>query len=216
MSDTWAIKGAWFKNCNCDPGCPCDFNQDPTHDGQCEGVIAMRIDEGHFGDVSLDGLKFAGAAYWPGRIDAGDGHIQPIVDESADEAQRMAILTIMSGQAGGTIFEIFAAMCPHVREPVFAPMEFEFDINARKGHLRAGDLIDSEVDSLTGIGSDDPYRILVKIPGGFEYTGPNSEAETAVAKTLKVSAGGELDYEHEMSHSSMAFVEHSGEVPAAA
>jgi hypothetical protein len=36
----------------------------------------------------------------------------------------------------------------------------------------------------------------------------------ALAKTR--AAGGELDYEHEMSHSSMAFVEHSGQVPAAA
>jgi hypothetical protein len=215
MTDTWAIKGAWFKNCNCDPGCPCDFNQNPTH-GQCEGVIAMRIDEGHFGDVSLDGLKFAGAAYWPGRIDEGDGHILPIVDESADEAQRQAILTIMSGQAGGTIFEIFSAMCPHVREPVFAPIDFEFDIETRKGRLRAGEYIDSEVDTLGAIGSEDPYRILVRIPGGFEYTGPNHEAETALAKTRKVSGGGELDYEHELSHSSMALVEHSGEVPAAA
>ena len=215
MTDTWAIKGAWFKNCNCDPGCPCDFNQNPTH-GQCEGVIAMRIDEGHYGDVSLDGLKFAGAAYWPGRIDEGDGHILPIVDESADEAQRQAILTIMSGQAGGTIFEIFSAMCPHVREPVFAPIDFEFDIENRKGRLKAGEYIDSEVDTLSAIGSEDPYRILVTIPGGFEYTGPNNQAETALAKTLKVSGGGELDYEHELSHSSMALVEHSGEVPAAA
>jgi len=31
-----------------------------------------------------------------------------------------------------------------------------------------------------------------------------------------VSGGGEHDYEHELSHSSMAFVEYSGEVPAAA
>jgi hypothetical protein len=215
MSDTWGIKGAWFKNCNCDPGCPCDFNQDPTH-GHCEGVIAMRIDEGHFGDVSLDGLKFAGAAYWPGRIDEGDGHILPIVDESADDAQRQAILAIMSGQAGGTIFEIFSAMCPHVREPVFAPIDFEFDIDTRKGRLKAGDYIDSEVDTLGAIGSEDPYRILVTIPGGFEYTGPNHEAETALAKTLKVSGGDVLDYEHVSSHSSMAFVEHSGQVPAAA
>jgi hypothetical protein len=215
MTDTWAIKGAWFKNCNCDPGCPCDFNQNPTH-GQCEGVVAMRIDEGHFGDLSLDGLKFAGAAYWPGRIDEGDGHILPIVDESADEAQRQAILTIMSGQAGGTIFEIFSAMCPHVREPVFAPIDFEFDIENRKGRLRAGEYIDSEVETLSAIGSEDPYRIVVRIPGGFEYTGPNNEAETALAKKLKVSGGGELDYEHELSHSSMALVEHSGEVPAAA
>jgi len=196
-------------------GLPCDFNQDPTHD-HCEGIIAMRVDEGHFGDVSLDGLKFAGAAYWPGRIDEGDGHIIPIVDESADEAQRQAILTILSGQAGGTIFEIFSAMCPHVREPMFVPIEFEFDIESRKGRLKAGDIIDSTVESLHGIGSEDPYRILVTIPGGFEYTGPNSEAETALAKTLKVSGDDVLDYEHENSHSSMAFVEHSGEVPAAA
>lgn len=215
MTDTWAIKGAWFKNCNCDPGCPCDFNQNPTH-GHCEGVIAMRIDQGHFGHVDLGGLKFAGAAYWPGRIDEGDGHIIPIVDESADEEQRQAILTIMSGQAGGTLFEIFSAMCPHVREPVFAPIDFEFDLESRKGRLRAGDIIDSTVDTLGSIGSDEPYRILVRIPGGFEYTGPNHEAETALSKTLKVSAGGELDYEHELSHSSMALVEHSGEVPAAA
>jgi hypothetical protein len=215
MTDTWAIKGAWFKNCNCDPGCPCDFNQDPTQD-HCEGVIAMRIDEGHYGDVSLDGLKFAGAAYWPGRIDEGDGHIIPIVDESADEQQRMAILTIMSGQAGGTIFEIFSAMCPHVREPVFAPIDFEFDIDSRKGRLKAGDLIESDVETLRAIGADDPYRILVSIPDGFEYTGPNHQAETALAKTLRVSGGDVLDYEHENSHSSMALVQHSGEVPAAA
>ena len=215
MADTWALKGAWFKNCNCDPGCPCDFNQAPTH-GQCEGIIAMRIDEGHFGDVRLDGLKWAGAAYWPGRIDEGDGHIVPIIDEAADEDQRKALLTILSGQAGGTLFEIFSAVCPHVREPVFAPIEFDFDIESRSGRVKAGDVVETETETLKGIDPPDPYRVLVRIPGGFEYTGPNNEAETAVAVRLKVSAGGELDYEHEMGHSSMAFVEHSGQVPAAA
>jgi hypothetical protein len=215
MTDTWSLEGAWFKNCNCDPGCPCDFNQAPTND-HCEGIIGMRIDKGHFGDVTLDGLKFAGIAYWPGRIDEGDGHILPIVDESADEAQRNALLTIMSGQAGGTIFEIFSAMCPHVREPVFVPIDFEFDIETRRGHLKAGDVLDTEVESLKGIGSDEPYRILVEIPGGFEYTGPDSKAETAMTKTLKAKGGGELDYEHSGSHSSMAFVAHEGKVPAGA
>jgi hypothetical protein len=215
MAESWSMKGAWYKNCNCDPGCPCDFNQDPTH-GQCEGVLAMRIDEGHWGDVSLDGLKFACAAWWPGRIDAGDGHIRPIIEESANEEQRNALLTILSGQAGGTIFEIFSAVCPHVQEPVFAPIDFEFDIDSRTGSLKVGDVIESEVETLRGIDPPDPYQILVRIPGGFEYTGENNEAETALARTLKVSAGGKLDYEHENSHSSMAFVEHQGEVPAAA
>lgn len=214
MTDTWAIKGAWFKNCNCDPGCPCDFNQAPTH-GQCEGVIGMQIDEGHYGDVPLSGLKFAGAAYWPGRIDEGNGHIVPIVDESANEDQRQALLTILSGQAGGTLFEIFSVVCPHVREPIFAPIDFEFDIESRSGRLKVDDVVETETETLRGIDPPDPYQILVQIPGGFEYTGENHEAETAVAKTLKVSAGGELDYEHQMSHSSMAFVRHEGQVPVA-
>ena len=215
MADTWSIEGAWFKNCNCDPGCPCDFNQAPTH-GQCEGVIGMRIDKGHFGDVSLDGVKWAGAAYWPGRIDEGNGDIVPIVDEAASEEQRNAILTLVSGQAGGTLFEIFSAVCPNVKEPVFAPIEFEFDIEERSGRLKAGDVIETEVETLRGIDPPDPYRILVRIPGGFEYTGPDNEAETATATRLVVRGGGNLDYEHTSSHSSMAWVKHEGQVPAAA
>jgi hypothetical protein len=212
---SWAIEGEWFKNCNCDPGCPCDFNQAPTH-GQCEGIIAMRIDKGHYGDVPLDNLKFAGAAWWPGRIEEGNGHIVPIVDEAASEEQRQALLTILSGQAGGTIFEIFSAVCPHVQEPIFAPIDFEFDLDSRTGYLKIGDVVESSVETLRGIDPPDPYRILVRIPNGFEYTGPNNEAETAISKTLKVSAGGKLDYEHTDSHSSMALVKHEGEVPAAA
>ncbi len=215
MADTWAIEGPWFKNCNCDPGCPCDFNQAPTH-GQCEGMAGMRIDSGHYGDVSLDGVKFAMAVWWPGRIDEGNGHIVPIIDESASEEQRNALLTILSGQAGGTLFEIFSAVCPHVRQPIFAAIEFEFDIDSRSGRLRAGDVLETTTETLRGIDPPDPYRILVRIPDGFEYTGPNKEAETAVAKTLRASAGGELDFEHTESHSSMAFVRHEGRLPAAA
>ena len=176
----------------------------------------MRIDKGHFGDIPLDGLKFVSAVWWPGRVDEGDGHILPIVDEAADEAQRNALLTLMSGQAGGTLFEIFSAVCPHVREPVFVPIDFEFDIESRSGRLKAGDVIETEVETLRGIDPPDPYRVLVKIPGGFEYTGENDDAETATTKSLTVRGGGELDFEHSSSHSTMAFVKHEGQVPAAA
>ena len=41
----WLLEGEWFKNCNCDPGCPCDFNQAPTN-ANCEGMVAMRIEKG--------------------------------------------------------------------------------------------------------------------------------------------------------------------------
>jgi hypothetical protein len=35
----WRLEGPYMKNCNCDPGCPCDFNADPTHHA-CEGVAS--------------------------------------------------------------------------------------------------------------------------------------------------------------------------------
>src|SRR5438552_18599743 len=98
------MEGPYLKTCNCDPGCPCDFNAAPTH-GDCHGVFALRIDSGHYGDVSLDGVKLVALLKWPGRIDEGDGHIQPIIDATSDD-QVEALETILNGEAGGTIFEI--------------------------------------------------------------------------------------------------------------
>ena len=54
----WSLKGSVLIACNCDWGCPCQFNALPTR-GNCRAVVALRIDEGHFGDVRLDGLKAA-------------------------------------------------------------------------------------------------------------------------------------------------------------
>jgi len=61
----------WFKNCNCDPGCPCDYNQRPTY-GNCEGVVAMRITKGYFGDTDMKGVKWGGIVSWPGALHEGN------------------------------------------------------------------------------------------------------------------------------------------------
>ena len=55
----WRMRGPEIANCNCDWGCPCQFNALPTH-GDCRAMTAMRIDEGYFGDVSLSGVVWAG------------------------------------------------------------------------------------------------------------------------------------------------------------
>lgn len=204
MTD-WYMEGAWYKNCNCDPGCPCDFNQDPTH-GHCEGMGAMRIDKGHFGDVDLGGLSFAAVVRWPGPIHEGNGEIVPLIDERASEEQRGALLQVMSGQQGDTLFEIFAFVCPTVHEPQFVPFDFEFDLDSRKGRVKAGDVLEAEVDTLRGIDPPDPYRVIVRIPNGFEYTNENEEAETALATHLV--ARGPIEYEFRNSHSSMCYVRH--------
>lgn len=205
---SWYMEGPWFKNCNCDPGCPCDFNSDPTH-GYCEGIVAMRIDKGHFGEVDLTGVKWGGVAHWPGPIHEGNGEMQLFVDESADERQRDALLRIASGEEGDTLFEILAVVCPTIHEPVVAPIDFEFDLESRSGRVKVGDVLETEVETLRGIDPPDPYRVLVQIPNGFEYTGPEESAETAKAKRIVSRGAVKLDLED--SHSSMTFVRHGNE-----
>ena len=65
-----------MKSCNCDFGCPCDFNARPTH-GSCEGMVAMLIERGHFGQVDLSGIKWGAIVRWPGALHEGNGEIVP-------------------------------------------------------------------------------------------------------------------------------------------
>jgi len=213
MATDWYMEGPWFKNCNCDPGCPCDFNQNPTH-GNCHGIVAMRIDKGHFGDVDLSGLCWAGAASWPGALHEGNGELQPIIDDKATEEQMGALAEALSGQHGDTLMEIIAAICPTVHEPIVAPIEFEFDLDSRKGRLKAGDALESEVDTLRGIDPPEPYRVVVTIPNGFEYTGPDESAETALATKLSFKGAFTIDVEN--GHSTMAYVRHGSNVQTGA
>jgi hypothetical protein len=202
MTD-WFMEGPWFKNCNCDPGCPCDFNQFPTHD-HCEGMVAMRIDRGRFGDVDLSGLHWGGVVRWPGAMHEGNGELQPVIDRKATQEQLEAIGQALSGQHGDTLVEIIAAVCPTVHEPILADFEFEFDIESRTGRVKAGDALETEVETLRNIEPPTPYRVIVTIPNGFEYTGPDHSAETALAK--KISFDGAFKMDLTNSHASMAYV----------
>jgi len=198
----WRIKGNWLKNCNCDPGCPCDFWAEPTHH-HCEGMIGMEIEEGHFGDINLDGLKFAVTYYWPGPLHEGNGTLQPILEESASPEQRDAILQILSGQAGNTWFEVVASIISTVLEPQFAPIDFEFDLPSRKARVVIPGILETVSEPITNVVTGDNHRIQVQLPDGMEY----KLAETASAV---VNIGtGDIKYDCPNSHSSLAYVEHT-------
>jgi hypothetical protein len=38
----WHLRGLYLDSCNCDWGCPCQFNAKPTH-GNCEGLFGVHI-----------------------------------------------------------------------------------------------------------------------------------------------------------------------------
>src|SRR5258705_11769573 len=72
MPDSWHLNGKVLVACNCNWGCPCNFNAPPTS-GKCEGGWSWHVEEGAFGDVRLDGLNFSLFVNWPGAIHEGNG-----------------------------------------------------------------------------------------------------------------------------------------------
>ena len=177
----WRMRGPEITNCNCAWGCPCQFNALPTN-GDCRAMVAMRIDEGHFGEVSLSGLHWAGMFAWPRAIHEGNGEAFVVVDARADEAQRSAILTILAGEEtepGATIFNVFATVIDTHHEPAFLPIDFEFDLERRTGRVAIEGIIDTNIDPIRNPITGDEHRARVSLPGGFEY----KEAEYASGET---------------------------------
>ena len=56
MATKWTYRAEMINACNCDWGCPCNFNAKPTN-GYCEGVYAAHITTGRCGETPLDGLR---------------------------------------------------------------------------------------------------------------------------------------------------------------
>lgn len=173
MLDThWTIKRREFTNCNCAYGCPCQFNALPTH-GHCQAVVGMQIDEGHHGNTRLDGLKFVGIFSWPGPIHEGRGQAAVIIGEEATAPQREALLRILSGQdtePGATIFQVFSATFDKMHEPVFVPIDFDVDIDARKARVNVPGLVEGRGAPIVNPVTGAEHRARIDIPDGFEYT----------------------------------------------
>ena len=196
----WRLEGEWIKNCNCAYGCPCDFNARPTL-GYCKGLVAMHIKKGHFDDTSLDGLKFAAVVEWPGALHEGNGAMQPIIEERASPAQRDALFNIFSGKysADGTLFHILSLIVSRIHDPIFAPIEFSFDMEERTARIRIPGVLESDVEPIKNPVTGAPHRIEVMMPEGFEHR----QAEIASAT---IRSSGAIKFETKASHSSLATV----------
>ena len=133
----------------------------------------------------------------------------PIVDDKADENQRNALLTILSGQEQEktTMYFILSQIVTTILEPKFLPIEFEFDLKNRTAQVKVDGVFETVSEPIKNPVSGDPHRILVNMPEGFEY----SQAEIASASVNK--GYGAIAYDWPDSHSSMAHVHHTSEGP---
>jgi hypothetical protein len=135
----WYIEGVEFSNCNCDYACPCQFESRRPTNGDCRGFAAVRIDKGYFRDVALDGLGAALLYAWPGPIYEGNGECQAVIDERADGKQRDALATVLYGgetNEGATHWWVYRMMSRTVHPPLSKRIEFDVDIERRKGAHR--------------------------------------------------------------------------------
>jgi hypothetical protein len=167
----WRIHGPSLTSCNCDIGCPCQFNSLPTH-GNCRATMVVHVDEGHFGDVRLDGVRFGVLAAWPGPIHEGKGEAQPFISDNATPEQRDAVLAIMAGEEtdpGATIFNVFAATFETMHDPIIAPIDFESDIEARTGRFSVPGVVDLTCTPIRNPITGEAHRARIDIPNGFEY-----------------------------------------------
>ena len=184
----WTIEADFLQACNCDYGCPCEFEAPPTK-GFCEGVGAWRITTGQYGDVRLDGLGFGFAARWPEAIHKGNGTAALFFDEHATPQQREALLNIASGKAGGIPFEIIAATFSKVMEPQYVP--FTFDIKGKDSSTQMGRAVRIALEPIKNPVTGAPEGLRVEHETGFMF----HVADAVSAKTCQASIG-ELTFSH--------------------
>lgn len=165
-SAQWFLKGTTVIGCNCDWGCPCNFNARPTM-GFCAGVWGWQIEEGECDGVNLSGLNIAQAARWPGAIHEGGGSAINFVDERANEDQRKALGMILSGQAGeGGPFAIFNSTFIEAHGP--RSVKIEIDTDKRNPRVVVGDTARSVLEPIHNPVNHEEETFKVVHPnGGF-------------------------------------------------
>lgn len=202
----WKLKGRELANCNCDYGCNCQFGGLPDK-GSCQAVFGMAIDEGFHGDTDLSGLNIAAVFRWPGPIHEGHGECAAFVDETASQAQRQSLLTIMSGgdtDPMSTIFAVFASTVETMHEPLFTPIAFDVDVAARRGRLRIDGYVEMDGEPIRSPVNGAEVRAQIHLPDGFEYeiaeVGSGTSRSTAPIALAHAASYGQFAHLHLDSH----------------
>jgi hypothetical protein len=203
----WHTRGQWFDVCRCDVPCPCSWAQAPD-DNYCEGILVWHIENGRYGDVTLDGLNVVGIGTFEGNV--WEGPTNPkmgvLLDERADEDQRGALQMIFGGQAGGwpsQLSEIFG-------EPVgveFAPIRVEIADDLSSWQAEIPGRVRAAANVLSGPTSEGKPPRIENLPGS--ETGPGQVATWGKATADEVDALG-FKWVHESKSSKHITFDWSG------
>jgi hypothetical protein len=82
------------------------------------------------------------------------------------------LVKILTGQETdemATIWWVLAAMCPTKLEPLFRPIEFEVDVEARRGHFRVPGVVETVGEPIRNPVTGAEHRVRIDLPDGFEF-----------------------------------------------
>lgn len=181
----WRLNGTIIIACNCDWGCPCNFNARPSR-GNCEGGWVWTIAEGQIAEVSVNGLCIAVYADWPGAIHEGGGSAVCYVDDRADDAQRDALTRLLRGQIGGP-WGIFINTY-ELRGP--EPARFDLDLAGYDTRIRIGDSVELQLQKIRNPVTQAEVHPEMILPEGLVV----KTGRLAASRHFHVSDG--IQYDH--------------------
>jgi hypothetical protein len=161
----WRADGNVLIACNCDWGCPCNFNARPSR-GYCEGGWIWSIERGHVEDLSIDGLGIALFAKWPGAIHEGGGRAVCYIDDRADAAQRSTLTRVLRGEIGGP-WGLFSKTYT-LAEPATVPFELHLEEHATRA--RIGSVVALELQTIRNPVTQAEVHPEILLPEGLVVT----------------------------------------------
>jgi hypothetical protein len=179
MTD-WRISGTYIEFCNCDPGCGCNFRGFPSSpEGNCEALVAARIEDGNFEGIGLEGARVAWTLWWPGPIHEGSGHGHVYVDCERDE-QYDALRRIWRGEEGYSYFEIFNST---FTEPSAVDRAaFELTVDGKRSRIAVEGVGEGVMTPLTNPVTGDENDVRIVKAEGFIW----KDGEIAQSERVRV------------------------------
>lgn len=182
----WRMDGSIIGVCNCDWGCPCNFDAPPTY-GSCDGFYILSIREGEAGDVDLAGVIFAWGGHSPGAVHEGGLEEVLVLDERSSVEQRAAIDRLWRGGGVGSPFDEFASVRAVAFEPVVTRFEITLD-GIRSAVRVSGDAeFDLQLSRIRNPVTGDEEELYLDKPTGF--TSLRSELGTTTAARITWADG---------------------------
>jgi hypothetical protein len=199
----WKMKSDYVETCNCDFGCPCNFNGFPT-EGFCRALVFFHIQAGNYGNIKLDGIEVVYAVSWPKAIHEGNGTLQLFISNESDESQRNAIVNIFTGKAKGDgPFALFASTLKYILDSQF--VEIKAKVNGTRSSFSVPGIMDVQLESFINPVTGDEQLTKIQLPKGFIW----KIADAAKTKVMRILTPN-LNFDHSGKNAFYSVVEFKG------